>query len=385
MKEIILLGATGSIGTQTLDVVRANLDRFKIVGLSLGHDLNKDRQILKEFSPVVACCRTENDAEILKKEFAKTTFYWGDLGLIKLSTYNKDNRNIVLVVAVVGSVGLKPTAEAIKINRNIALANKETLVMAGDIIMPLAKKHNVTVFPIDSEHSAIYQCLVGENKKAVKKLIITASGGAFRDKRREELANVTKAEALKHPNWQMGAKITIDSSTMMNKGFEVIEAHHLFDIPYEKIETVLHPESIVHSMVMFTDSSIKAQLGVSDMRIPIIYALSYPERIAYNHELSLIGRSLTFKELSQERYPCLAYAYLALKKGNIYPTVLNASNDAAVNLFLQDKIKYLEIEEIVKRYLAKEKSVESLTIDVILATDKRIKKEIYEEYGGVNQ
>ena len=378
MKKIILLGANGSIGTQTLDVIKDK--EFKVVGMSVGHDLELAKKNIAEFNPEIVCTRTFNDMLELQKEFNMKIVY-GDEGLIQVATY-MPNEEILLVVALVGSIGLAPTVKAIEIGRNIALANKETLVMAGDIVMDLAKKHHVTIFPIDSEHSAIYQSLVGENKEDIKRLMITASGGSFRDLSREELLNVTLSDALKHPNWQMGAKITIDSSTMMNKGFEVIEAHHLFDIPYEKIDTILHPESIIHSMVEFKDSSIKAQMGVSDMRIPILYALTYPNRVVYDNNLSLINRNLSFKELSFERFPCLKMAYEAGMKGNIYPTVLNASNEAAVNLFQQGKISYLAIEKIIAEALANTKEVEELSIDIILKVNKEVQEEILIKYGG---
>ena len=378
MKKIILLGANGSIGTQTLDVIKDK--EFKVVGMSVGHDLELAKKNIAEFNPEIVCTRTFNDMLQLQKEFNMKIVY-GDEGLIEVATY-MPNEEILLVVALVGSIGLAPTVKAIEIGRNIALANKETLVMAGDIVMDLAKKHHVTIFPIDSEHSAIYQSLVGENKEDIKRLIITASGGSFRNLSREELLNVTLSDALKHPNWQMGAKITIDSSTMMNKGFEVIEAHHLFDIPYEKIDTILHPESIIHSMVEFKDSSIKAQMGVSDMRIPILYALTYPNRVVYDNNLSLINRNLTFKELSFERFPCLKMAYEAGMKGNIYPTVLNASNEAAVNLFQQGKISYLAIEKIIAEALANTKEVEELSLDIILKVNKEVQEEILIKYGG---
>lgn len=381
MKKIILLGANGSIGTQTLDVIKDK--EFKVVGMSVGHDLELAKKNIAEFNPEIVCTRTFNDMLELQKEFNMKIVY-GDEGLIEVATY-MPNEEILLVVALVGSIGLAPTVKAIEIGRNIALANKETLVMAGDIVMDLVKKHHVTIFPIDSEHSAIYQSLVGENKEDIKRLIITASGGSFRNLSREELLNVTLSDALKHPNWQMGAKITIDSSTMMNKGFEVIEAHHLFDIPYEKIDTILHPESIIHSMVEFKDSSIKAQMGVSDMRIPILYALTYPSRVVYDNNLSLINRNLTFKELSFERFPCLRMAYEAGMKGNIYPTVLNASNEAAVNLFQQGKISYLAIEKIIAEALANTKEVEELSLDIILKVNKEVQEEILIKYGGERQ
>lgn len=378
MRKIILLGANGSIGTQTLDVIKDK--EFEVVGMSVGHDLELAKKNIAEFKPEIVCTRTFDEMLELQKEFNLKMVY-GDEGLIEVATY-MPNEEILLVVALVGSIGLAPTVKAIEIGRNIALANKETLVMAGDVVMDLAKKHHVTIFPIDSEHSAIYQTLVGENKEDINRLIITASGGSFRELSREELENVTLSDALKHPNWQMGAKITIDSSTMMNKGFEVIEAHHLFDIPYEKIDTILHPESIVHSMVEFNDSSIKAQMGVSDMRIPILYALTYPDRVVYDNKLSLINRNLSFKELSFKRFPCLRMAYEAGMKGNIYPTVLNASNEAAVQLFQEGKISYLTIEKIIGEALANTKEVEELSLDIILKVNKEVQEEILIKYGG---
>lgn len=382
MKDIIILGATGSIGSQTLDVIRNNPTEYNVLALSLGRDLDANRKIIDEFKPLFLCARTKEDMDILQKEYPNLSFTYGDYGLIKTATYAETKKDVLLVVALVGSIGLKPTVEAIKIKRNIALANKETLVMAGEIVMQLAKENQVTIFPIDSEHSAIYQVLVGEDKENVKRLIITASGGSFRNLSREELKNVTVKDALKHPNWKMGAKITIDSSTMMNKGFEVIEAFHLFQIPYDKIDTVLHPESIVHSMVEFKDSSIKAQLGNSDMRIPILYALSYPKRIQYDNGLNLIGKSLHFSELSTKRYPCLKMAIDCLKKGNIFPTVLNASNEAAVKLFLDGKISYLQIEEIIASAIEETDFVPKLSLDVILETNEKVQEKIIKKYGG---
>lgn len=383
MKDIILLGATGSIGTQTLDIIRMNKEKYNLIALSVGRDLELSSSIIEEFEPKFVATRRKEDKEVLSAKFPHIDFVHGDSGLVDVATYDSMNKNVTLVVALVGTIGLVPTVEAIKLGRNIALANKETLVTAGEIVMDLAKKHNVTIFPIDSEHSAIYQALVGENKNDIKNLIITASGGSFRHLTREELVNVTKEDALKHPNWNMGAKITIDSSTMMNKGFEVIEAHYLFDVAYENIKTILHPESIIHSMVELKDSSVKAQLANSDMRMPILYALSYPERLKYNNELSFIGRKLTFDELSLDRYPCLKMAYDAAVKGNIYPTVLTASNDCAVELFLNDKISYLQIEEIVEEALENCKAVEELTLDVILDTERSVKASIMKKYGGV--
>ena len=380
MKELILLGASGSIGTQTLDIVREFNDKFQVLGLSVGSDLEKAKKIIEEFKPKMVVTKTLEDLNELKNLFKDVDFDYGDNGLINLATFEKENLNVTLVVALVGTVGLLPTIEAIKVKRNIALANKETLVIAGEIVMNLARENNVTIFPIDSEHSAIYQGLVGENHNDIKKLIITASGGSLREYSRESLAKVTKEEALAHPNWKMGAKITIDSATMMNKGFEVIEAHHLFNVGYDKIETIIHKESIIHSIVEFNDSQMKAQMANSDMRMPILYALSYPQRLEYQNELNLVGKNLTFEQMDFDRFPCLKMAYEAAIKGNIYPTVLNASNDCAVRLFLEDKISFLMIEEIIKEALSEATSVSELSLEVILETEKNVREKIIKKY-----
>lgn len=381
MTELIILGSCGSIGLQTLDIVREFSDKFSVVGISVGRNLEKAKEIIKEFKPQIVVARSKEDKEILENEFNDIVIYFGDEGLVELATFNRENNNIKLVNALVGTIGLLPTIEAIKSGRDIALANKETLVIAGEIVMKLAKEHNVTIFPIDSEHSAIYQALVGENIKNIKKIIITASGGSLRDYTREELINVSKEQVLSHPNWNMGSKITVDSATMMNKGFEVIEAHHLFGVSYDQIETVIHRESIVHSIVEFTDSSMKAQMGNSDMRMPILYALSYPERFNYDNRLNLVGLNLSFNKMDLQRYPCFAMALDAAKRGNIYPTVLNASNDCAVMLFLENKISFLMIEEIVKESLASAKEVSELTLEAILDVERQIKENILQKYG----
>ena len=380
MKELVLLGASGSIGTQTLDIVREFNDKFRVLGLSVGSDLEKAKKIIEEFKPKMVVTKTLEDLNELKNLFKDVDFDYGDNGLINLATFEKENLNVTLVVALVGTVGLLPTIEAIKVKRNIALANKETLVIAGEIVMNLARENNVTIFPIDSEHSAIYQGLVGENHNDIKKLIITASGGSLREYSREALTKVTKEEALAHPNWKMGAKITIDSATMMNKGFEVIEAHHLFNVGYDKIETIIHKESIIHSIVEFNDSQMKAQMANSDMRMPILYALSYPQRLEYQNELNLVGKKLTFEQMDFDRFPCLKMAYEAAIKGNIYPTVLNASNDCAVRLFLEDKISFLMIEEIIKEALSEATSVSELSLEVILETEKNVREKIIKKY-----
>lgn len=374
MKDVIILGASGSIGRQTIDIILNTKNEFRIVGMSLGRDLKLAQELVDLVKPEVITLR-EGDINFSGLK------YYGDEGLLKLASY-KTNNDTILVNALVGSSGLLPTIYAIKSKKNIALANKETLVMAGDIINALVKEYKVNLLPIDSEHSAILECLKGEKLEDVKDLIITASGGSFRDKKREELKDVTVKEALAHPNWQMGPKITIDSATMMNKGFEVIEAHHLFNVPYDKIKTILHKESIVHSLVMFNDGAIKAELAVSDMRIPIMYALSYPKHVLNKIEpLNLVGLDLHFEELSYKRYPLLELAYEMGKKGSIYTTVLNAANEAAVNLFLNNKIKFLEIEDIIFTYTNKNYDKYELNIDNILYLDKMIKTDIFKKYG----
>ena len=377
MKGVYIVGASGSIGTQTIDIVREYSNEFKIIGLSVGHDLVKAKQIIEEFKPEIVCLRKKEDISLSYNPI----IVYGDEGLLKIASYRKLEKEI-FVNALVGISGLMPTVIAINSKKDIALANKETLVVAGDIIKSLIKDNNVSLTPIDSEHSAILECLQGENKKDVKRLIITASGGSFRNKTREELVGVTKEMALAHPNWTMGSKITIDSATMMNKGFEVIEAHHLFDIPYEKIDTILHPESIVHSMVEYNDGVIKAAIGSADMHTPIAYALRYPKHEPItNKPLDLIGLSLNFKELSFDRYPCLKYAYDAVHKGGIYPAVLNAANEAAVWLFLNDKIEFLDIEKIIYDEINNDKYLSyDYTLDNIIKVSYMIMDNIKERY-----
>ena len=317
-------------------------------------------------------------------EYPTIKFGFGPKGLEAVATYNEvlDGEHFV-ITAVMGSVGLLPTLKAIEMGRNIGIANKETLVTAGHLVMEKVKKHGVKLLPVDSEHSAIYQCLMGENPKAIKKLIITASGGSFRDYTREMLKDVTLEQALNHPNWSMGAKITIDSATMMNKGLEVIEAHWLFDMPYEKIETILHRQSIIHSMVEFEDTSIIAHLGTPDMRIPIQFAMSYPERIelkqAKSLNLSEVG-TLEFKPMDFERFPCLKMAFEAGKRGGSYPTVLNAANEAAVELFLNKKISFLDIEKVVRDALTQHEKIEHPTLEEILELDQNVRRMILTKY-----
>jgi len=378
--NIFLLGATGSIGTQVLEVIRNDVN-YTLISISVGHNIAKAREIIREFHPQYVSVQEEKDFKKLQSEFLDITFGYGEESLITAATYGECGGS--LINAVVGMVGLKPTIAAINKHRNILLANKETLVVAGDIITKLAKEKGVALIPIDSEHSAILQCLAGREKEEIKKIIITASGGTFRDKRRDELCHVRLEDVLKHPNWHMGKKITIDSATMVNKGLEVIEAHHLFGVDYENIQTIIHYESIIHSMVEFVDNSIMAQLATPDMRIPIQYALTYPHKKPSKLNNSFDWKSLSllhFKEMDYERFSCLSLAYTVGKQGGIMPTVFNASNEAAVSLFIDGKIEFLDIEKIIWDAVNKAKNVINPSIDDIINTEREIKKQIFEKY-----
>ena len=355
MRKISLLGASGSIGVQTIEVIRQHNDQFELLAFSVGGNVKVAKELINEFSPLVVSVQTKEDCEALKLEYSSSNirFVYGEEGLIEVATVKEAD---VLVNAVMGSVGLVPTLHAIECKKVIALANKETLVTAGHIVMEAARKHQVPILPVDSEHSAIYQCLQGEKEKNINTIILTASGGSFRDRTRDELIGVTREDALNHPNWSMGAKITIDSATMMNKGLEVIEAHWLFGIPYEDIQVVLHRESVVHSMVEFHDTSVIAQLGTPDMRVPIQYALTYPDRLPHPR-----GKRLNFMEMGKmhfekmdfNRFRCLQYAYDAGKAGGTMTTVLNAANEVAVDAFLNGKIDFLTIETFIENAMSK--------------------------------
>ena len=376
MKEIILLGATGSIGAQVLDVIKDN-NEFRLVAISFGKNVNKAIEIIEEFKPQYVCTLEEKDALYLKEKFEDINFCYGNDGLVTIASL--DVKKGLLVNAIVGIAGLLPTIKGIESKKDILLANKETLVVAGDIINRKVFENGVKLIPIDSEHSAILQCLNSGEISEVKKIIITASGGSFRDKTREELENVTLEEAIKHPNWSMGTKITIDSSTMVNKGLEIIEAHHLFGLSYDKIEAIIHKESIIHSMVEYNDGAIIAQLGTPNMRIPIAYALNYPhhkkvENVSY---LDLIKNSnLTFQKMDYDRFPMVRLAYFVGKSGGILPLVYNTSNEVAVDLFIKGKIKYLEIEKIITDMVNfyKEKNILNPTVDDIFKVDKEIRE-----------
>lgn len=370
MKNIILLGATGSIGQQTLDVIRMHRDQFKLVAMSFGQNVEIGMKAIWEFNPEFVAVGNLSVYEQIRHNLPKgCTIVYGDEGLCEAAVYDKGD---IVVNAVIGSIGLIPTLKAIEANKTIAIANKETLVTAGEIVIEQARKHRVKLLPVDSEHSAIFQCLQGQLNKNVEKLILTASGGSFRDKSREELKNVTVKEALNHPNWSMGAKITIDSATMMNKGLEVIEAHWLFSMPYDKIDVLLHKESIIHSMVEFHDGSVIAQLGTPDMKVPIQYALTYPDRFPLKSEekLDLAQRgSLHFEKIDFERYRCLKFAYNSGKIGGTMPTVLNAANEIAVQAFLKGKISFLKIEELVEKALDAHQPQSHPTLEAIQEVD----------------
>lgn len=368
-KHISLLGATGSIGLQTIDILKEHPEDFKLVAFSAGRNLEKTQEIIRDFKPSLVSVQFEEDATLLKNAFPSIHFTFGFKGLVDVATHPDAS---ILVNAVIGSVGLESTLEAIKQSKTIALANKETLVTAGHLVMAAAKKYNSLILPVDSEHSALFQSLNGENLNQVSKLILTASGGSFRDKTREDLMDVTIQDALNHPNWSMGAKITIDSATMMNKGLEVIEANVLFNVPYDDIEVVLHRESIIHSMVEFHDTSVMAQLGTPDMRVPIQYALSYPNRLPRRNakRLNLVEMGkLHFEEMDYTRFRALQLAYDAGRAGGTMTTVLNAANEAAVALFLDGRIRFLQIEELIEKVMDQHTLISSPDLETILHVD----------------
>lgn len=374
MKKISLLGATGSIGQQTLDVIRAHADQFQLVAFSVGQNVEEAIRIAKEFHVPLVSVANQQDIQKVKDAVPFADVLYGAEGLEAVAAESGAD---VLVNAVLGSVGLEPTLKAIAKGIPIAIANKETLVTAGHLVMAAAQKYNVPILPVDSEHSALFQALNGENPKQIKKLIITASGGSFRDKTRKELEGVSVEDALNHPNWSMGSKITIDSATMMNKGLEVIEAHVLFSMPYDRIEVVLHKESIIHSMIEFVDTSVMAQLGTPDMRVPIQYALTYPDRLPMANGKSLdlteIGK-LHFEKMDYERYKALHLAVQAGKAGGTATTVLNAANEAAVDLFLKKQISFLAIDEMIERALEQHAIIATPILEEILATDNETRR-----------
>ena len=374
MKKIAILGSTGSIGTQTLEVARANKD-IRVLGISAGKNIKKLEEQAREFSPRLVAVWEESAAAELRIKLQDTDIrvVSGMEGLLELASMEETE---ILVTAIVGMLGIRPTIEAIKAGKDIALANKETLVTAGHLIMPMAKEYGVSILPVDSEHSAIFQALNGENKKEIHKLLITASGGPFRGKKTEDLKKVTLADTLKHPNWVMGQKITVDSATLVNKGLEVMEAKWLFGVELDQIQVVVQPQSVIHSMVEFKDGGIMAQLGTPDMRLPIQYALYYPHRRYLDGEridFAKLGK-ITFEEPDMETFLGLPMAIRASREGGSMPTVFNAANELAVKKFLHEEISFLDIYDIIGQSMERHKKVESPDLEEILAVEEETYK-----------
>ena len=369
MKKIGILGSTGSIGTQTLEIVRSNPD-LQVIALAAGSNVSLMEQQVREFHPMLAVMGSEEAATDLKNRIADTDtrVSAGMEGMLELAILPQME---VLVTAIVGMIGIRPTIAAIKAGKTIALANKETLVTAGHIIMPLAKEKGVSILPVDSEHSAIFQSMHGENRERVSKILLTASGGPFRGKRTEELQDITVEDALKHPNWSMGRKITVDSATLVNKGLEVMEAKWLFDVEPEQIQVVVHPQSIIHSMVEYVDGGIMAQLGMPDMKLPIQYALFYPDRRPMDgRRVDFFAlKSISFEEPDVKTFRGLQLAYDAIAAGGSMPTVLNAANEKAVGLFLDKKIRFLAIYDLIQGAMEQHKVIANPTVDEILEAE----------------
>ncbi|MCR5835167.1 MAG: 1-deoxy-D-xylulose-5-phosphate reductoisomerase [Lachnospiraceae bacterium] len=372
MKYISVLGSTGSIGTQTLDIVRNN-DDLSVVAMAAGSNIELLEKQIREFCPKVVCVFNEDKAKQLRENIkdTDTKVVAGMDGLIETAVIETAE---IVVTAFVGMIGIRPTIEAIKAGKDIALANKETLVTAGHIIMPLASSMGVKILPVDSEHSAIFQSLNGENRKQIDKILLTASGGPFRGKTREEMKNVRLEDALKHPNWSMGRKITIDSSTMVNKGLEVIEAKWLFDVDFDDIQVVVQPQSLIHSMVQFDDGAIIAQLGTPDMRLPIQYALYYPDRKYLGGDRVDFAKlaSISFEAPDMDNFVGLSYAYEAGRIGGSMPTVFNAANEKAVEKFLNRKISYLDITDIIRYCMDNHKKIDNPSFEQILETEQTV-------------
>ncbi|MBD2439935.1 1-deoxy-D-xylulose-5-phosphate reductoisomerase [Nostoc sp. FACHB-110] len=381
MKAITLLGSTGSIGTQTLDIVSQYPDQFRIVGLAAGNNVEMLADQIRQFRPSIAAIAAEDKLPALQAAIKdvdpQPLLLAGTAGVIEVARYGDAE---TVVTGIVGCAGLLPTIAAIEAGKDIALANKETLIAGGPVVLPLIEKHGVKLLPADSEHSAIFQCLQGVPQGGLRKIILTASGGAFRDWPVEKLPEVTVSDALKHPNWSMGKKITVDSATLMNKGLEVIEAHFLFGLDYQDIEIVIHPQSIIHSLIELQDTSVLAQLGWPDMRLPLLYALSWPDRIYTDWErLDLVrAGSLTFREPDHQKYPCMQLAYAAGKAGGSMPAVLNAANEQAVALFLAEKIGFLDIPRCIEWVCDRHQNhnCANPSLDDILAADQWARQEV---------
>ena len=380
VKAITLLGSTGSIGTQTLDIVAQYPERFRIVGLAAGRNVQLLAQQIRQFRPEIASI-SESALPELREAIAdldyKPILLGGSEGAIEVARYG-DSESVV--TGIVGCAGLLPTIAAIKAGKNIALANKETLIAGGPVVLPLVAEYGVKLLPADSEHSAIFQCLQGVPEGGLRRILLTASGGAFRDWPVEKLPQVKVADALKHPNWSMGRKITVDSATLMNKGLEVIEAHFLFGIDYDHIDIVIHPQSIIHSLIELQDTSVLAQLGWPDMRLPLLYALSWPERIYTDwSRLDLVkAGDFTFRAPDHQKYPCMQLAYAAGRAGGSMPAVLNAANEQAVELFLEEKIGYLDIAKVIERTCDRHQAdnCANPSLDDILAADRWARAEV---------
>ncbi len=381
MKAITLLGSTGSIGTQTLDIVRQYPNQFRVVGLAAGRNIDLLAQQVREFKPQIVAIQDPDLLSELTAAIAAVDpapiLLAGQPGVVEVARYGDAE---AVVTGIVGCAGLLPTIAAIEAGKDIALANKETLIAGGPVVLPLVQRYGVKLLPADSEHSAIFQCLQGVPSGGLRRIILTASGGAFRDFPLEKLAEVTVADALKHPNWVMGRKITIDSATLMNKGLEVIEAHFLFGLDYDHIDIVIHPQSIIHSLIELQDTSVLAQLGWADMRLPLLYALSYPERLATAWEpLDLVKcGSFTFRAPDHEKYPCMNLAYAAGRAGGSMPAVLNAANEQAVALFLAERIGFLEIPRLIEQTCDRHAAINcsTPTLEDILAADQWARQEV---------
>jgi len=375
MRKVSILGSTGSIGTQALDVVRANKEKFEVTALACGRNLELLSQQIQEFNPKIAVIESAEDAKILAERHPEVEVFCGEEGLVTAATSDCD----MVLNSLMGMRGLVPTYAAIQAGKDIALANKETLVAGGELVMDAVKEKGVRMLPVDSEHSAIFQCLQGNEGKEIKKILLTASGGPFRGWSLEQLETVTLAQALKHPKWTMGQKITIDSASMMNKGLEVIEAKWLFDVDLDQIQILVHPQSIVHSAVEFMDTSVIAQMGLPDMRIPISIALGYPERIPYQGpslDFFKEGANLTFEEPNPKVFKCIQMAYDASKAGGSYPVVLNAANEVLVDMFLKEQIRFIDIQNRLENILEKHNPTYHLTLDDIVTIDETTRKEV---------
>lgn len=382
MKNITILGSTGSIGTNALEVIRQKRDEFNVVALSGHTNYKLVMEQIKEFSPKYVSIGTEEGFEAIKKEFPEVNLFFGREGLKKLGELEETD---IILTAVSGVIGIEATVEAIKKGKRIALANKETMVAGGAYINRLLKEYpEAEIIPVDSEHSALFQSLSAGRREDVKNLIITASGGSFRGKKRDELKEITVSEALKHPKWSMGKKITIDSSTLVNKGLEVIEAHELFGIDYDRIKVAVHPQSIVHSLVEYKDNAMVAQLGATDMKLPIQLAFTYPKReestALEKLDLMKVG-NLTFEEPDMETFKGLPLAYRAGKTGGTMPVVFNAANEVAVELFMKEKIKFLEIYDVIEKAMDNHVPVEIENLEIILKVDEETRKWVYKNYG----